>query len=359
MRDVQLAYASRPAPRYTSYPTAPHFSEAVGPEEYAGWLSSLPPEKPISLYLHVPFCRQICWYCGCNMKLVKREEPLVEYAEMLRREINMIADLLPTRMTVSHLHFGGGTPTALMPETLSSIMDRIYECFDFTPSAEIAIESDPRTLTSENIERIGALGFTRASFGVQEFNPKVQGAINRIQPVNMVEVAVKGLRKVGVEGINLDLIYGLPHQTVDMVRSTISMTAELGADRCALFSYAHVPWMAKRQRLIDANALPDAPMRVEMAAAGSAAFLTEGYQAIGLDHYAKPDDALAVAARSGLLRRNFQGYTTDRAETMIGFGATSIGKTPFGYVQNHAEVGAWDRSVQAGRPAIAKGVALT
>ncbi|MEL7465743.1 MAG: oxygen-independent coproporphyrinogen III oxidase [Pseudomonadota bacterium] len=358
MRDVQLAYATRPAPRYTSYPTAPHFSDAIGAAEYSEWLAALPPQKPISLYLHVPFCRQICWYCGCNMKLVKREEPLAEYAAALKREIDMIAGLLPGRMKVSHLHFGGGTPTALKPDALTSIMERVRARFDFTPGAEIAIESDPRTLSDDMIVRIGELGFTRASFGVQEFDPSVQKAINRVQPVSMVAKAVKKLRRAGVRGINFDLIYGLPHQTLDMLRTTIAVTSAIGADRCALFSYAHVPWMAKRQRLIDAAALPDAKTRVEMAAAGAEAFAAQGYQAIGLDHYALPDDALAVAARSGALRRNFQGYTTDRAETMIGFGATSIGKTPFGYVQNQPEVGAWDRAVAEGVPAIAKGVAL-
>lgn len=359
MRDVQLAYATRPAPRYTSYPTAPHFSDAVGPADYERWLGGLDPVKPVSLYVHVPFCREICWYCGCNMKLVKREAPLTAYAEALMREIDLIAARLPNRMKVSHLHFGGGTPTALKPDDLARIVARLEQRFDFTPGAERAIESDPRTLTREMAARIGALGFNRASFGVQEFDPDVQKAINRIQPPDMVRRAVDGLRGAGVAGINFDLIYGLPHQTGAMLRDTIAETARIGADRCALFAYAHVPWMAKRQRLIDDAALPGAAERVEMARTGAEAFAAAGYEMIGLDHFARPDDPLAAAARAGRLRRNFQGYTTDAAETMLGFGSTSIGRTPDGYVQNMPEVGAWTRAVEAGAPPVAKGVALS
>ena len=359
MRETQLAYATRLAPRYTSYPTAPHFTESVGAADYEDWLSRLHPSTPVSLYAHIPFCRQICWYCGCNMKLAKREGPLKEYADTLIREIDMIADRLPARMRVSHLHFGGGTPTALQPRDLARIVEKMNERFDFTEGAERAIESDPRTLTSEMSKEIGALGFTRASFGVQEFNARVQAAINRVQPVEMVRRSVDELRAAGISGINFDLIYGLPHQTKEMMRDTIEKTAEIGADRCALFAYAHVPWMAKRQRRIDAAALPGAGERFEMALAGAEAFERAGYNAIGIDHFAKPEDPLALAARQKRLQRNFQGYTTDTAATMLGFGATSIGKTPFGYVQNTPEPGAWSRQVNEGIAPIAKGRALT
>lgn len=351
-------YASLAVPRYTSYPTVPHFDTGVGHHGYAGWLEALNPAEPVSLYLHVPFCRKLCWYCGCNMKLAARYEPVADYVETLIRELELVAEHLPGRVGLSHLHFGGGTPTALEPDDLERVMDAVRTHFTVNEGAELAIESDPRTLTPEMTRRIGALGFTRASFGIQEFDPKVQKAINRIQPEEMVVAAVEGLREAGITGINFDLIYGLPHQTVDTLRATIAACAALQPDRLALFGYAHVPWMAKKQRMIDEAALPGAQARVEQAAAAAKLILAAGYEAIGLDHFALPHDDLAVAAREGTLRRNFQGYTTDKARTLLGVGATSIGRTPSGYVQNIAETGAWARSVQSGTLPIAKGHAF-
>lgn len=351
-------YLAQPVPRYTSYPTVPHFSDQVDAGAYARWLARLDPGAPISLYLHVPFCRALCWYCGCNMKLATRDAPLSEYAGHLAQEIALLAERLPARMTVSHLHWGGGTPTALAPDDLARLMAVLRARFDFAPGAEIAIESDPRTLTPAMIARIGALGFTRASFGVQEFDPKVQAAINRIQPPGMVARAVEGLRGAGVGGINLDLIYGLPHQTVETLLHTISACDRIGPDRLALFGYAHVPWMARRQRLIAAEALPDAAARLEQAEAAGAALARLGYARVGMDHFARPDDDLAIAARRGRLRRNFQGYTTDTASTLLGLGATAIGQTGEGFAQNLAETGAWARAVAAGRLPVARGHAF-
>ncbi|MEM8698221.1 MAG: oxygen-independent coproporphyrinogen III oxidase, partial [Pseudomonadota bacterium] len=266
---------------------------------------------------------------------------------------------LPGRMTVSHLHWGGGTPTALTPDALARAMEMLHAEFDFAPGAELAIESDPRHLSDEAIRRIGHLGFTRASFGVQEFDPKVQAAINRVQPPNMVARAVDGLRGAGVSGINFDLIYGLPHQTVESLVETIRLAAGMRPDRIALFGYAHVPWMAKKQRLIDESALPGATERLTQARASTNALIAAGYQPIGLDHFALPGDPMAEAARAGTLRRNFQGYTTDRAETLLGLGATSISRTPDGFVQNISETGAWSRAVEAGELPSGKGIALT
>ena len=351
-------YASMAVPRYTSYPTVPHFDSGVGGRGYAGWLEALNPAEPVSLYLHVPFCRKLCWYCGCNMKLASRYEPVADYVETLIRELELVAEHLPGRVGLSHLHFGGGTPTALEPDDLERVMDAVRAHFTVNEGAELAIESDPRTLTPEMTRRIGALGFTRASFGIQEFDAKVQKAINRIQPEEMVVSAVKGLRDAGITGINFDLIYGLPHQTVDTLRATIAACAALKPDRLALFGYAHVPWMAKKQRLIDEAALPGAQERIDQAAAAARMILAAGYEAIGLDHFALPHDELAIAARQGTLRRNFQGYTTDKARTLLGVGATSIGRTPSGYVQNIAETGAWARAVTSGALPVAKGHAF-
>ncbi len=359
MTAVPSHYTRMTVPRYTSYPTVPHFSASVDEACYRAWLAALDPAEPVSLYLHLPFCRELCWYCGCNMKLASRYEPVARYLETLLKEIDLLADALPARLQVSHLHWGGGTPTALEPDDLTRAMERLRDRFDFLPEAELAIESDPRTLTPAMAARIGALGFTRASFGVQEFDPAVQRAINRIQPPEMVAESVASLRAAGVSGINFDLIYGLPHQTVETLERTIAQTLAIRPDRIALFGYAHVPWMAKKQRLIPAEALPGAAERLAQAEEAAAALEAGGYRAIGLDHFALPDDDLAKAAAAGSLRRNFQGYTTDRAETLLGLGSTAIGRTPGGHLQAITESGAWARAVEAGRLPVAKGHALS
>ncbi|MEM9843606.1 MAG: oxygen-independent coproporphyrinogen III oxidase [Pseudomonadota bacterium] len=353
------AYATRAVPRYTSYPTAPHFSDQVDAATYGNWLQALDPAHPVSVYLHVPFCRQICWYCGCNMKLAVKDEPINQYAQTLGREVELVAGHLPGRFRISHLHWGGGTPTALSPEALARAMEGVAEHFDFAPGAELAIESDPRTLSEEMIWTIGGLGFTRASFGVQEFDPTVQLAINRIQPPDMVRASVDGLREAGITGINFDLIYGLPHQSVETLCRTIELCAEMRPDRVALFGYAHVPWMAKKQRMIDEAVLPGPAERIAQSKAASKALVDAGYVAIGLDHFALPHDPLAIAAGNGSLRRNFQGYTTDTAQTMLGLGATSIGRTPDGFVQNISETRAWSRAVEAYELPVSRGIALS
>ena len=352
------SYMQRSVPRYTSYPTAPHFSNNIGPEIYRDWLANLPKAEPVSLYLHVPFCRQLCWYCGCNMKLATREAPIASYAATLRQEISLVSDALPERKTISHLHWGGGTPTSLLPDDFEATMETVLEKFDVADDAELALESDPRTLTSNMISLAGRLGFTRASFGVQEFDPIVQAAINRIQPPEMVRECVEEFRAAGVSGINFDLIYGLPLQTTETLLKTIDVCIDMRPNRIALFGYAHVPWLAKRQRLIDEAALPDADERLEQVQASSQALLEAGYVAIGLDHFALPNDPMAQMARAGTLRRNFQGYTTDQADAMLGVGSTSIGRTPNGYVQNISETGAWARAIENGQLPIAKGYAF-
>jgi oxygen-independent coproporphyrinogen-3 oxidase len=352
-------HLSKAVPRYTSYPTAPHFSDAVDSKVYAGWLAALDRDEPISLYLHVPFCRKVCWYCGCNMKLASRYEPIADYVETLLQELALVRSFVGAPLKIRHLHWGGGTPTTLTPDDLSRVMAAVGAAFDILPDAEIAIECDPRTMTAAMAKRIGELGFTRASFGVQEFDPKVQAAINRIQPPEMVAKCVGRLRGAGVSAINFDLIYGLPHQTADMLEQTVADCVAMQPDRLALFGYAHVPWMAKKQRKIDEADLPDSDARFDQASRAAQALVDAGYDAIGLDHFALPDDDLATAQKAGRLRRNFQGYTVDEADTMIGLGSTSIGRTPSGYLQNHSETGAWARAVQAGVLPVSKGIAVT
>jgi oxygen-independent coproporphyrinogen-3 oxidase len=351
-------YAKVSVPRYTSYPTAPHFLKHFPAATYREWLTRLDPSEPISIYLHVPFCKQMCWYCGCNMKLAARYSPVATYVGHLLEEIDLIAGALPSRMPVSHMHFGGGTPTVLEPDDLAAVMARLSMRFELLPDSEIAIECDPRTLSDSMIERIGALSFNRVSFGVQEFDPKVQAAINRIQPPEMVERAISGLRAAGVSNINFDLIYGLPHQTAAALCWTVERCVAMKPDRVALFGYAHVPWIAKNQRMIEDDCLPSASERAEQARAAAAALIAGGYTQIGIDHFALPGDSLAIAAAAGRLHRNFQGYTSDTARTLIGIGATAIGRTPQGYVQNASETGAWSRAVAAGKLPTARGYAL-
>ena len=352
-------YARASVPRYTSYPTAPHFSTHFPAGSYRQWLARLDPGEPVSLYLHVPFCNQQCWYCGCNLKLAARHSPVASYVRNLLQEIDLIAVALPARMAVSHLHFGGGTPTVLEPEELAAVMARLAARFELRPDAEIAIESDPRTLSDAMIEQIGALGFKRASFGVQEFDPDVQAAINRIQPPEMVERATRGLRASGVANINFDLIYGLPYQTAAALCRTVEQCVAMRPDRVALFGYAHVPWVAKNQRMIADDSLPAASARAKQARLAAATLAANGYVRIGIDHFALPEDSLAIAAAEGRLHRNFQGYTSDAARTLIGIGATSIGRTPQGYVQNLSETGAWSRAVAAKKLPVAHGHALS
>lgn len=358
MDEAFQTYAAMATPRYTSYPTAPHFQSEFPERAYRDWLAALDPAEPISLYLNAPYCHSMCWCCGCRMKLASRYEPVAAYVRSLVAEIDLIAAALPPRMQVGHLHLGGGAPTALEPADLEQLMDAVRERFALERGAEIAIEADPRTLRHSMIDRIGALGFNRVSFCVQEFDPKVQAAINRIQPPETVRDAATLLRAVGVLALNFDLMFGLPRQTVETIATTVERCVEMRPERSALFGYAPAPWMAKRQRMIDASALPGASERLAQAETAAAALRRAGYQAIGLDHFALPDDALAIAAREGLLRRNFQGYTADRARTLIGFGASAISRTPAGYAQNAVETGASSRAIAAGSAPVAKGRAL-
>lgn len=356
---VLKKYMTMAVPRYTSYPTAPYFNAGIDADQYRQWLADLEIDKPVSLYVHVPFCKQVCWYCGCNMKLAARYEPIARYVETLLKEVALVKAAIPVGLAVSHLHFGGGTPTVMDPADLSRVMAAIRKAFTFTTDAEIAIECDPRTLGDDMAHRIGALGFNRASFGVQEFNPLVQAAINRIQPPDMVESAITRLREAGVSGINFDLIYGLPHQTTEMTIESAKRSVAMAPDRFALFGYAHVPWMAKKQKMILEDALPGPVERLDQATATAQVLRDAGYTQIGLDHFALPGDTLSRAMQDGTLRRNFQGYTTDNANALIPLGATSIGQTPNGFIQNIVETGAWARSVEDGVLPVAKGLAYS
>lgn len=354
---MNLALAERNVPRYTSYPTAPHFTAAVGPEVYAGWLSALPADARLSLYIHVPFCTELCHYCGCNTRAVRKREPIDAYAERLVDEIALLVRMPARKLT--HLHWGGGTPSILGPAWLETIAATLASRFDLSELKEHAIELDPRQVDRSLVRALKAIGVNRASLGVQDVSPHVQQAIGRIQPFETVERAAGWLRDAGIVNLNVDLMYGLPSQTVRDVARSAELAASLGAQRMALFGYAHVPWFKPHQRLIDDAALAGAAARLEQAQVATETLKSLGYEAIGLDHFALPSDELAVAAREHRLHRNFQGYTTDEAEALIGLGASAIGKLPQGFVQNAPDLGGYSRAMEAGRFATVKGLALS
>ncbi len=346
-------------PRYTSYPTAPHFSPAVDGALYRRWLGELSNDVPLSLYFHIPFCDSMCWFCGCYTKIVNRYEPVREYVDVLVAEIGLVADALPGRFTARHLHWGGGSPTMLTGDDWLGVIGALRRRFDVAADAEIAVELDPRDTTEAYVAALAAAGVNRVSIGVQDFHPDVQAAINRIQPFEVVERVCRWLRDAGIRNINLDLMYGLPHQTTERILVMVDRAVELKPSRLALFGYAHVPWMKSHQRLIDEASLPDARARLDQLAVASRRLEDHGYRAIGLDHFARPDDALARAFDEGRLRRNFQGYTTDDAPVLLGFGASAIGSLPQGYVQNTSPLRDYRGAVTEGRLPVVRGLRLT
>ncbi|HVZ54647.1 MAG TPA: oxygen-independent coproporphyrinogen III oxidase [Pseudolabrys sp.] len=351
-----LSLAERNVPRYTSYPTAPHFSAAIGPTTYGEWLGTLPHEATLSLYIHVPFCTELCFYCGCTTRAVRRREPIDAYAERLIDEIELLDGLRGRRLT--HLHWGGGTPSILGPQWLETVAAKLASRFDLSALKEHAIELDPRRIDRALVRTLRAIGVTRASLGVQDASPHVQQVIGRVQPFDQVERAADWLREAGIEDLNIDLMYGLPAQTVRDVARSAELAASLAPQRLALFGYAHVPWFKTHQKLIEEAALPGLAERLQQAEVAAETLTGFGYRTIGLDHFAREDDELAVAAREKRLRRNFQGYTTDEADALIPLGASAIGRLPQGFVQNAPDLAGYSRAVAAGTFATVKGLAL-
>ncbi len=349
---------SRRAPRYTSYPTAPHFTDDVGPDAVSRWLGELP-EEPASLYLHVPFCDTLCWFCACRTQGATKRAPVTRYLEFLEAEIAHVARLLPRRQKIAHMHWGGGSPTVLAPEEIARLAQVVRDAFDLTDDAEIAVEIDPRDMTEARLDAFAAMGLNRASIGVQDFDPKVQIAINRMQGWEMTRDVIEGLRARGVKGVNVDALYGLPYQTTESLRRTLEQLIGLAPDRVALYGYAHVPWMARRQRAIPEEALPGAAERLAQADLAARLLTDAGYVPVGIDHFARPGDGLARAQASGGLRRNFQGYTDDPHPTLIGLGASAISRLPQGFCQNAPATADYQNRVEAGTLPVIKGRALT
>jgi len=354
-----VAHYDRRIPRYTSYPTAPHFGTQVGPDVYDTWLRTLPDETALSLYLHVPFCAELCLYCGCHTTVVRRYEPVASYVKLLEGEIALVAGRLGHRRPVTHIHWGGGTPTMLSPTDLLALACTLRLRFDVRPGAEMAVEIDPRVLTKDRVEALAAIGVTRASLGVQDFDPQVQQTINRLQSYERTAEVAGWLRRAGIDSLNFDLMYGLPHQTVDKVVNSVRLALSLDPDRLALFGYAHVPWMKRHQALLPQDAMPGAAERLAQMRAAADTIVAAGYVPIGLDHFARPEDELALCQSQGRLHRNFQGYTADAASALIGFGTSSIGALPQGYVQNAPKTVAYREAIRVGRLAAVRGIALT
>jgi oxygen-independent coproporphyrinogen-3 oxidase len=346
-------------PRYTSYPTAPHFHGGVDRRVFERWLRELPSEMPLSLYFHIPFCDSLCWFCACHTRVMNNYGPVKSYLAVLRKEVAAVAKIVGGSHSVSHIHFGGGSPTMLAPADFRAFIDDIRHCFAVAGNAEFAIEIDPRGLSDEMVHALGESGVNRASIGVQDSDPRVQRAINRIQPFSVTRSAVERLRAVGVSNLNIDLVYGLPYQTTNLLRNTIEQAVTLDRDRLAIFGYAHVPHFKKHQALIDADALPGLEARREAFDVAHAMLTNLGYISVGLDHFAKPGDSLARASAMGRLSRNFQGYTTDSAPALIGMGASAISALPQGYAQNAVDVPQYRASVLGEGLGTAKGISLT
>jgi oxygen-independent coproporphyrinogen-3 oxidase len=344
---------ARPVPRYTSYPTAAEFVEESFELRQRISLASL--TGPVSIYLHIPYCEEICWYCGCNTGAANKRHRLTAYLEALHREIALVADMLDPSVHIEHIAFGGGSPNAVPPTEFVRLIDALVLAFRFVRPA-LSVELDPRTLTRDWLTAIRGIGVTRVSLGVQTLNPTVQEAIGRVQPIEMIERAVSGLRAAGVGSINFDLMYGLPHQNDEVLAETLAQSVAMGPNRIALFGYAHVPHMIPRQRRIDGSDLPDQRGRFRMAAMGARQLIDAGYHAVGFDHFALPGDPLARAALNGTLRRNFQGFTEDPASVLIGLGASAISELPGLMVQNEKNPGRYRMLIGADQLAGRKGI---
>ena len=355
--------ASLPAsgPRYTSYPTADRFHKDFGENEYIETLalrSAGALNKPLSLYIHIPFCDTICYYCGCNKIITKDKTRADEYLNYLEKEMALLAPHLGGRHPLAQLHFGGGTPTFLSDDQLERVFAMIREHFQLLPDGEYSIEIDPRKVGAATIEHLGRLGFNRMSVGIQDFDPKVQAAVNRIQTVEETREVIEAARNSGFKSVSVDLIYGLPHQTLSSIETTFDTVLSLAPDRLALYHYAHLPHIFKPQRRIDTNAVPSSEEKLDILQYAVRRLDAEGYVFIGMDHFAKPDDELAVALREGRLQRNFQGYSTYADCDLVAVGVSAIGKVGDTYSQNERDIEKYYAALDAGQLPVMRGYHL-
>ncbi|WP_415183426.1 oxygen-independent coproporphyrinogen III oxidase [Phaeovulum sp.] len=342
-------------PRYTSYPTAPHFSPAVGPTQFEDWIRAIPAGSSISLYMHVPFCRRLCWFCACRTQGTQSDDPVIAYAEVLLAELQMLKDRLAPGVTLSRLHWGGGTPTLLPPDIMRRVAGAVFDAVPMGPGAEFSVEIDPSEIDEARMDALAESGMNRASIGVQDFDPEIQKVIGRDQSYELTKHAVEMIRDRGVASLNADILYGLPHQTNQKIAESVQKLLSLSPDRVALYGYAHVPWMARRQTLIPTEHLPSPQERLGLFETARKLFVQDGYDEIGIDHFARPTDGLSSAQKLGQLRRNFQGYTDDLAPVLVGMGASSISRFPQGFAQNAAATPAYISAIRDGRFSTARG----
>jgi oxygen-independent coproporphyrinogen-3 oxidase len=352
--DIIKRYAA-PVPRYTSYPTANHFNPSVGAREKQNWLSSIAHGASVSLYIHIPFCHTLCWYCACSTKMTKRAEPVLRYLDALEAEIGTVAAQLAPGARVTHMHWGGGSPSLLDAASIRRLGAALRRHFEMAPDVEFAIEIDPRELRQDQVDAFVEIGINRVSLGVQDFNQKVQDAINRQQSFELTRDVIAQFRRRGIGSINIDLVYGLPHQTVESVKETIAQVLTLAPDRIAIFGYAHLPARVPHQKLIDETVLPDVEARFAQSSCLARAVIAAGYLPIGIDHFARAGDTMADQPVS----RNFQGYTTDASDVLIGLGATAISSFPQGFAQNAVGVHDYERRIADGGVATVRGMAMT
>lgn len=351
---------SKPGPRYTSYPTAPEFSETFTQDDLKEFYKNQSDDRPLSLYIHMPFCRSACYFCGCNTIFTSKEDKKTRYIEYLKKELDILKNHLNTKRVVTQMHFGGGTPTFFSPSQLEVVITAIKEIFpNFSPDAEISCEVDPRYFTVEHMNVLKAGGCNRLSFGVQDLDEEVQKTIHRIQPFELTQNVIKIAREAGIHSINTDLIYGLPYQTRESFKKTLEQMITLNTDRFAVFNYAHVPWLMKTMRKFDETTFPKPEVKLEMLKDTIDFFTSNGYKMVGMDHFAKPKDELFKAIEKGELHRNFQGYTTKGGADLIGIGLTSIGNGVDYYAQNFKELEPWENAIDNGDLPVYKGYRLS
>jgi oxygen-independent coproporphyrinogen-3 oxidase len=354
-----LARYNRPGPRYTSYPTAPVWNDSFGPADLEKVHEEAERAKsPVSLYMHIPFCESLCLFCACNVIIQKDKRVAPPYLEILKREMTRVSRSVSSDRPVVQFHWGGGTPTYLTPAQIEDLFGFTREHFTFAPDAEIGIEVDPRVTSREHLETLRKLGFNRLSMGIQDFHPLVQKTINRVQPFELTGALIQSARDLGFESVNVDLIYGLPYQTAETFAHTIDQILELAPDRVALFSYAHVPWLKKQQGSF-AGHLPEGMQKFEIFRTGLLKFLEAGYLYIGMDHFAKPGDELAVSQQNRALHRNFQGYTTKAGADLYGMGITAISGIQNAYAQNQRDIPSWEKAVAERGIATMRGYSLS
>lgn len=346
-------------PRYTSYPPANHFQNGFGQRHQAAWLKAVPQDTDVSVYVHIPFCKRLCWFCACRTQGTSTLRPVDAYVTVLLKEIETVRRTLPPGIRMARLHLGGGTPTILSCETMTLLLNTLFAAFERSAEFEFSVEIDPTEASDELLHLLIAAGMNRASVGVQDFAKPVQEAIGRTQTLIQTRHVIDLIRAQGVVSLNLDLLYGLPHQTSRSFGQTLRHVARMRPDRLAIYGYAHVPWMSKRQIMINSTDLPDAETRFALAEQAHETFVAEGYHSVGIDHFALPSDSLAKAAKTGKLRRNFQGYTDDQSETLIGLGASAISRFPGGYMQNATATSAYQDRVNNGGMAAHKGYGMT